>query len=270
MRLCFTQFNVTNDFFKASQRKSHFAVYSSSNMSNILRAMPSLDQRIDKTVLSKTAYQDASNLAMGLFYIGLVGWQPPDPNSPLANFISNVSDQLWLSATKLMRNKLSISTNSSIKLAEKIIDVERPLQCHIYDRNMQVPVVLPHQPSVRDRNNNWTAKYSNELTFQHHWQANASCALHFVIAGFMKAGTTYVYDLLAKHPQIIRNLKGVAFKETGCYLKNSLRANSRINRMNCFPFLERREAEVFAYGDGTVYYACRKEIPHNLQRYPAY
>ena len=34
----------------------------------------------------------------------------------------------------------------------------------------------------------------------------------------MKAGSSYLYDALMRHPQMVRTLQGAAFKETGCYL----------------------------------------------------
>jgi hypothetical protein len=49
-------------------------------------------------------------------------------------------------------------------------------------------------------------------------QAKHSIAPTFVIAGFMKSGTTWLFSTLAKHPQVIKNLRGPGFKETGCYL----------------------------------------------------
>jgi len=76
----------------------------------------------------------------------------------------------------------------------------------------------------------WINEYRN--------QAKRSCTLSFVVPGFMKAGTTYLFDLLSKHPQILLALKGVVFKETGCYYTNSFNKNVSYERMNCFPFIE--------------------------------
>ncbi len=95
-------------------------------------------------------------------------------------------------------------------------------------------------------------------------QANLSCAISFVVAGFMKAGSSYLYNLLTSHPQVVKLLRGVAFKESGCYLPDSMRGKKSPARMKCFPFIE--EGELFIYGDATVNYAVRKEVPKFLHQ----
>lgn len=92
--------------------------------------------------------------------------------------------------------------------------------------------------------------------------SNISCAPAFAIAGFMKTGTTYLFLTLSKHPQILQNLRGVTFKETGCYMKEGSRprpGESHFSRELCFPFVERGEGWFF--GDGTVYNAVRINPP---------
>jgi hypothetical protein len=107
-------------------------------------------------------------------------------------------------------------------------------------------------------------------------QAQVSCTLDFVIPGFMKAGSTFLFGTIAKHPQVLNTLRGVTFKETGCYgaeytfgkvhryndtrlaggsgvVRSSVR-----NRMQCFPFVEPGEQVYF--GDGTVWYNSHKEV----------
>jgi hypothetical protein len=49
-------------------------------------------------------------------------------------------------------------------------------------------------------------------------QSKSSCSLHFVVPGFMKAGTSYVFETLTKHPQVLKTLRGTLFKETGFFL----------------------------------------------------
>lgn len=93
-------------------------------------------------------------------------------------------------------------------------------------------------------------------------QAVSSCSPHFVIPGFMKAGTSFLYDALTRHPQIVHALKGVVFKETGCYLPNSMVPKKAPNRMTCFPFIEEQEGLIV--GDGTVYNAAGKDTPHHF------
>lgn len=111
-------------------------------------------------------------------------------------------------------------------------------------------------------------------------QASVSCALHFVVPGFMKAGTTYLFGSLMSHPQLLNTLRGVTFKETGCYgvdfTQPKLRKKASVdgtitmvaenlashNRMHCFPFVEAHEPMYF--GDGTVWYNSHEDIPHYL------
>lgn len=73
---------------------------------------------------------------------------------------------------------------------------------------------------------------------------------------------------LTNHPQVLRALKGVNFKETGCYLppvKGVTRVDSPNHRMNCFPFIESHESN-YIYGDATVTYSANIDVPHYLQR----
>lgn len=61
----------------------------------------------------------------------------------------------------------------------------------------------------------------------------------------MKAGTTYLFDLLGKHPQILLTLRGYGFKETGCYFA-PFSDKSSGERMNCFPFTEPQDVSQIA------------------------
>jgi hypothetical protein len=69
-------------------------------------------------------------------------------------------------------------------------------------------------------------------------QAKSSCSLTFMIPGFMKAGTTFLFETLGRHPQVLMALRGVAFKETGCYLGSQMSQSRRSQRMSCYPFVE--------------------------------
>lgn len=80
-------------------------------------------------------------------------------------------------------------------------------------------------------------------------QASTSCAPHFMVPGFMKAGSTAIFQAIMTHPQMVHNLRGVVFKETGCYFNTP----DRQRRMFCFPHVE--ESEHLYFGDGTVWYA---------------
>lgn len=93
-------------------------------------------------------------------------------------------------------------------------------------------------------------------------QSRVSCAPSFVIPGFMKAGSSFVFETLMGHPNAVRALRGSQFKETGCYLPQRMTPDLRSTRMNCFPFVEPRDHVIF--GDATVYYAQAPKAPHEL------
>lgn len=103
----------------------------------------------------------------------------------------------------------------------------------------------------------------------------------------MKAGTTYMFGTLMTHPQLLNTLRGVTFKETGCYSaqytqlkpwhgssaasKDVVKVDAKgvavsdyRNRMHCFPFVESHEQ--MYYGDGTVWYAFHPEVRTALLR----
>lgn len=110
------------------------------------------------------------------------------------------------------------------------------------------------------RDNNNQSSYS----LSQRSQAHVSCAPHFTIAGFMKSGTSFLFDSLTKHPQIVHALRGVVFKETGCYLPNSMSAKRAPERMMCFPFVESDDRIIM--GDGTVYNAGGRDTPYHFRR----
>ena len=89
-------------------------------------------------------------------------------------------------------------------------------------------------------------------------QASLSCGPSFVLPGFMKAGTTFLFGVLTRHPHILNALRGTGFKETGCYLPSSRRENY----MDCFPFVEPSDQMLF--GDGTVWYMFRRDVQELL------
>lgn len=74
--------------------------------------------------------------------------------------------------------------------------------------------------------------------------SQSSCSPRFVIPGFMKAGSSYLYDLITSHPRALKALRGVAFKETGCYDPHFLKTIPATSRIECFPFVERHEVSV--------------------------
>jgi hypothetical protein len=62
-------------------------------------------------------------------------------------------------------------------------------------------------------------------------QASVSCTMHFTIAGFMKSGSTFLFNTIAQHPQIVKLLRGVGFKESGCYLPEVMNGLKSVERM---------------------------------------
>lgn len=99
-------------------------------------------------------------------------------------------------------------------------------------------------------------------------RARTSCSISFVLSGFMKSATSFLFESLVRHPQILHALRGVRYKETGCYLPE--RGNIEISvdpfsRHDCFPFLEEYES-AYIYGDGTVTYSLLQGVPIKLKR----
>jgi hypothetical protein len=72
-----------------------------------------------------------------------------------------------------------------------------------------------------------------------------SCALSFVLPGFMKSGSSYVFDIIRNHPQVVTPVHGVIFKETGCYETPVLFQGQPDDRLQCFPFVEDHEVRSF-------------------------
>lgn len=70
-------------------------------------------------------------------------------------------------------------------------------------------------------------KYTNSSMVQ----AALSCTMHFALAGFMKSGSTFLYNTIAQHPQVVKLLRGVGFKESGCYLPEAMYGLKAIDRM---------------------------------------
>lgn len=70
-------------------------------------------------------------------------------------------------------------------------------------------------------------KYTNSSIVQ----ASVSCTMHFAIAGFMKSGSTFLFNTIAQHPQVVKLLRGVGFKESGCYLPEVMNGLKSVDRM---------------------------------------
>jgi hypothetical protein len=97
-------------------------------------------------------------------------------------------------------------------------------------------------------------------------RANQSCTLSFVLPGFMKAGTTYLYGTIDNHPWVVHALRGFDYKEAGCYAPDSMfNKTLRHLRMDCYPFLEEK-LDYVKYGDGSIIYAPRKDTVYHIVR----
>lgn len=80
----------------------------------------------------------------------------------------------------------------------------------------------------------------------------------FVLPGFMKAGSTYIFDTIDAHPWIVPALRGFDYKEASCYTPEMLQNETRrFTRMQCYPFVE--PFDHVRYGDGSIVYAPRRD-----------
>lgn len=92
-----------------------------------------------------------------------------------------------------------------------------------------------------------------------------SCALSYVLPGFMKSASTYIYGTIDNHPWVVRALRGFDYKEAGCYGPEIMRNVSRRHeRVYCYPFVEHHDQVV--YGDGAIIYAPRQDVVTHLLR----
>ena len=71
--------------------------------------------------------------------------------------------------------------------------------------------------------------------------ARFRCAPSIFVAGAMKGASTYLFNVLASHPQVLRPLEGAGFKEAGAYaLKNNRGGSFELGRakVHRFPFID--------------------------------
>ncbi len=90
---------------------------------------------------------------------------------------------------------------------------------------------------------------------------HASCAPTIIVPGFMKAASTFLFNAISSHPQVLPPLRGAQMKETYCYHASPLR--KLMKRPWCFPYIE--PGENYFNSDGTVYYATNPEVPMTLK-----
>ena len=89
----------------------------------------------------------------------------------------------------------------------------------------------------------------------------ASCAPTVVVPGFMKAASTFLFNAISAHPQVLPPLRGAQMKETYCYHGSPIR--KLMKRPWCYPYIE--PGENFVNSDGTVYYATNPDVPKSLK-----
>jgi len=96
----------------------------------------------------------------------------------------------------------------------------------------------------------------------HTGREEQSCAPQIVIPGFYKSASSFVFNMVAAHPQVLMPLVGAQMKETNCYNGQSGSVSKLRKRAFCFPYIEPTENYVTI--DGTVYYATDATTPHSL------
>jgi hypothetical protein len=125
-------------------------------------------------------------------FVGKVGWEQPARGSVVHELIAGNSKRIAV----LLQAEAGSSGGS---LNVNATATTTSTNCYHYDSSVQDPKLSKLQfdhPIIRQT-----------LAYQHRLQASLSCSLTFAIVGFMKAGTTYVYDLISHHPQVVKNLK---------------------------------------------------------------
>ena len=86
-----------------------------------------------------------------------------------------------------------------------------------------------------------------------------SCTPSVMVAGFMKSASSFLYQALTRHPNVLPALRGSQHKETQCYHFDRRHPAALLQRPWCFPFIE--EGEQFVSVDGTVSYDIDQNVP---------
>ncbi len=90
----------------------------------------------------------------------------------------------------------------------------------------------------------------------------ASCAPTIIIGGFMKCASSFLFDALASHPQVLSPLKGSQYKEAQAY--HPVPPSKLLKRVWSYPYVE--ENENFAIADGTIFYGSNPHVPVLLKQ----
>lgn len=161
-------------------------------------------------------------------------WLVPEPSSLVERLIAQNNDQLKQLYRRRWHQNLEIADSAAL------------------DAYTQAATCHPYYVDGND-------------TLANRQRARMSCALTFVVPGFMKAASTYLFDSLAAHPWVVNALRGFDYKEAGCYTPD-ITANGSVRalRMTCYPFVEEQDQVVF--GDGSIVYAPRRSVVTALLR----
>jgi hypothetical protein len=264
---------------------SSCSLYPSIRYDSYLLQSSSYYQKLQEySLLSDTRYTRIASLSFPIVWLGLSSysgdWKIPAKNSLLDYLITQNNERIQRkikSDTFLLDSPLvtlSSSENASFPT------------CHHYSilnssSSFSSSSSMSQFASDSSLSSSLSSKISEYQSILER-RSSLSCSLMFVIPGFMKAGTSYFYNSIMKHPLLVKALTGVQFKETGCYLdlisssngKNDL-INTGFNQrninnllkkkgkvMNCFPFIEINDN--MYYGDATVYYSTRENVPSVL------
>lgn len=144
-----------------------------------------------------------------------------------------------------LRKTTPMDNNTSMGIStDDVCSLTRTQPCHHYSTSLEL----------------LSSKGFTEMSYKSGLE-EASCAPSIIVAGFMKSASSFLFNTLVKHPQVLSPLIGSQLKETYCYMGNI--PGALRNRMWCFPYIS--PYENFHAGDGTVYYGVDSSVPYTLK-----
>lgn len=161
---------------------------------------------------------------------------------------------LWYPQPYASSSLLSSLINS-IKLT-RVGTMERDEQCYVHRRaaNGRCSTYATTLPALVDAGITPTSFHTG--------REEQSCAPQIVIPGFYKSASSFVFNMIAAHPQVLMPLVGAQMKETNCYSGQVNSVSKLRKRAFCYPYIE--PTENFVTIDGTVYYATDATTAHSL------
>ena len=222
---CFEVHNINNDLVT----NTAFNAEGKSKHSSSERVIEVFDHDPDNAagkVLSASNWQMATTIRA--FWYGSLAWQGLWHLLPYKNgTILNAA----VETIHLKTNKYMNDDSCSVK-------------CSHYSRNSELLSA-----------NNLPYSYNTGIE-------EASCAPTIVIGGFMKCASSFLFDALASHPQVLPPLKGSQYKEAKAY--HPLPPIKFLKRAWSFPYVE--DDENFAIADGTIFYGSNPHAPVLLKQ----